>query len=164
MAQSILQSGTVTPGHMAKFVTDGVLADAGVISPQSNVLATLLSADFNSILDQTLQLPNTITAFQITGIIVTNPSTSLTTAVGGFYPTTAKGGTAIVAASQVYSSLTLATKLLACTLSSGGSTTRYSSSNVDVIDGYPTIYFSLSTAQGIASTGDIYVLGNNLSI
>lgn len=158
------QSGTVTPGHLAIWTTDNVIKDGGSVQSANTILAHLLSADFNSILDQPLQLPITITAFQLTGIVITNASLNLTTAVGGFYPTTAKGGTAIVASTQVYSSLTTAAKLLSATLAAAAAATRYSSANMDVIDGYLTMYLSLTTAQGVAATADVYVMGNNLSV
>ncbi len=88
----------------------------------------------------------------------------MTTAVGGFYPTTAKGGTAIVASTQVYSSLTAATKLLEATLAANQAATRFSSANLDVIDGFLTLYLSLTTGQGVDGTADIYILGTDLSI
>jgi len=162
-AQSVKQSGNVTPSHLAVWATDGVLADGGVVSPM-NVLARLIGADFNSTGDQPIQFPQRITAFQLTGIIITNASLSLSAAIGGFYPTVSKGGTAIVANTQVYSSLTTAANLLSATLAAGASTTRYSSANIDQIDGYLTIYLALTTAQGVAATADVYVLGNDLSL
>lgn len=162
-SQSVVQSGSITPGHRVQWITDGVIGDGGVETEGNTILGRLLSADMNSILDQPIQLSNLITAFQITGILICNASMSLTTAAGGFYPTTAKGGTAIVAAGQVYSSLTTAAKALNATLAAGITATRYASGNVDIINGYPTIYFSLTTAQGAAATADIYLLGNNLS-
>ena len=161
---AVLQSGNITPGHVAIWATTGVLADGGPLRSATNVLAYLGSASFNSTADQAIQLPNTITAFQITGILVCNASLDLTTAVGGFYPTTSKGGTAIVANTQVYTSLNAATKLLSCTLAAGGNTTRYSSTNVDNIDGYLTIYLSLTTPQGASCTCDCYVLGTDLTL
>lgn len=162
-SQSVRQSGDITPGHVVIWITDGVIGDGGPLLSATNVLATLLSADANSTADQAIQLPNTITAFSITGIVITNASLSLTTAVGGFYPTTSKGGTAIVANTQVYSSLTTAAKLLNATLAAGGNTTRYTSGNVDNISGYLTIYLSLTTPQGVAGTFDIYLLGSDLT-
>ena len=161
---ALLQSGGITPGNIAIWVTTGVLADGGPLRSATNVLASLGSANFNVTTDQAIQLPNTITAFQISGILVCNASQSLTTAVGGFYPTTAKGGTAIVSSAQAYSSLTTAANLLSCTLAAGGNTTRYSSLNVDNVDGYLTIYLSLSTPQGVECTGDIFLLGTNLTL
>lgn len=164
MGQSVQQSGSVTPGNLAVWITDGVVGDGGPVAAASNVLTTLLSANFNSILDQAIQIPKAVTAFQLTGILITNASLSLTTATGGFYPTTAKGGTAIVAAGQAYSSLTTSAKLLSATLAAGITATRYSSANLDLISGYLTMYLSLTVAQGAACTADIYVLGNNLSV
>ena len=160
---AIQQSGTITPGHLCTWTTDGVIQDGGVLTPANTILARLLGADFNSIADQAIQIPKLVTAFNISAILITNASLSLTTAVGGFYPTTAKGGTAIVANSQVYSSLTAATKLLSATLAANAAATRYSSANVDNISGYLTIYLSLTSAQAVAATADVYIIGSNLS-
>lgn len=156
---SIQQSGLVTPGHLATWVTDNVIGDGGVLGAAQKVLARFGTADFNDTGDQPLLLPVTMTAFMLTGIIVTNSPVSLTAAVGGFYPAASKGGTPIVAASQVYSSLTAQTKLLSCTLAAAVATTRYSRANLTDW----AIYFALTTAQGIAATGDIYAIGIDLS-
>ncbi len=163
MVNPVQQSGSITPNHLVKWITTGAIGDAGEAGIGKPYLGFLPSADMNSILDQGIQIPQAITAFQLTGIIITNASLSLTTAAGGFYPTTAKGGTTIVASTQVYSSLTTANKLLLATLAANQAATRFSSANLDVINGYLTLYLSLTTAQGVASTADIYVLGTDLS-
>ena len=150
------QSGSVTPGHLVRWVTDNVVADGGVAQ---KVIASLFGANFNDTSDQPILIPPTITAFQLTGILVTNASLSLTTAAGGFYPQPSKAGTAIVAAGQVYSSLTDANHLLGCTLAGAVATTRYSVNNLP--NGY--IYFSLTTPQGANATADIFILGTDLS-
>lgn len=156
----IEQSGAVTPGHLAIWTINGVLQDGGPFPGTSErVLARLLSANFNTTDDQQIALPSTITAFQLTRIIVTNANISLTTAVGGFYPDTGKAGSAIVANTQVYSTLTAASKLLNPTITSYGSTTKFTSS---ILTAY-SIYFSLTTAQGVAATGDIYLAGIDLT-
>ena len=154
----VLQTGNVTPGHIALWSANGVLADGGALGASQKVLARA-SCDFNSTADQPLLLPSYITAFMLTGIIVTNASLALTTAVGGFYPAVSKGGTALVANSQVYSSLTAATNLLSCTLTGAVATTRYSRANLASW----AIYLSLTTGQGAAATADCYVLGIDLS-
>lgn len=164
MTNPVQQSGSITPGHLAEWVTTGVIKDSGFARYGSAYLAAISGADFNSTADQIIQFPNTITAFNISAILITNASLSLTTAVGGFYPTTAKGGTAIVANTQVYSSLTTAAKLLSATLAANAATTRYSSSNVDNIDGYLSIYLSLTTAQAVAATADVYIIGTDLTV
>ncbi len=158
---SVLQSGTVTPGHIAQWVTDGVIQDGGTQSP--SVLTSLRGANFNSTSDQPIAIPATITAFQLTSIVITNASISLTTAVGGFYPAALKAGTPIVAATQVYSALTASDKLLAATLASFGTTTRFSSANLGQILGLSNIWLSLTTPQGVSATADVYLIGQNLS-
>lgn len=121
---------------------------------QQMVLGTLRGANFNSTADQAIAINAAVTAFQITGIVVTNCSASLTLAAGGFYPTTSKGGTPIVAAAQLYSALTGATLLLNATVAATPLVTRYTIANV---------YLSLTTAQGGAATCDIYVAGIDLT-
>jgi hypothetical protein len=159
----VLQSGNVTPGHSAIWTTDGVIQDGGGTPAAQRVLASLRSANFNVTTDQPILLPNSINAFQLTGIVVTNASLSLTTAVGGFYPQAAKGGTPIVAASQVYSALTTANALLQATLASFGQNTRFSAANLGSVNGLLAIWLSLTTAQGAAATADVYLLGIDLS-
>jgi hypothetical protein len=162
-AQSVLQSGNVTPGHLASWTTDGVLQDAGGTPASQRVLASLRSANFNITSDQPILLPNSINAFQLTGIVVTNASVSLSSAVGGFYPQAAKAGTPIVSASQAYSALTTAAGLLQVTLASFGQNTRFSAANLGSINGLLAIWFSLTTPQGAGATADIYLTGIDLS-
>lgn len=117
------------------------------------VVGKLIGANMNVTTDQAIPMAAQADKFIITNIIATNPSISLTTAVGGIYTTTAKGGSAIVAAGQVYSALTAAAKYLALTLAG--------SSLTDVYDAavQTNFYFSLTTAQGAAATADIYIYG-----
>ncbi len=161
----ILQSGTITPGHLIVWTTDGVAQDGGPILASQKVLASLRSADFNSTADQPLIIPPAITAFALTGIIVTNASRSLTTAAGGFYPAASKAGTPIVSAAQVYSSLTTAAGLLNVTLAAFGSGTRFSIANLTNPFGTGlAIYLALTTAQGQSPTvADVYAIGMDLT-
>jgi hypothetical protein len=153
---SIVQSGNVTPNHLVSWVAPGVVADGGPsLGASETVLAQLLGANFNTTDDQAIPIVSTITRFCLTRLIVTNPSLSLTTAVGGFYPQPSKGGTAIVANTQVYSTLTAASKLLNPTLTSYGSTTVFDSTILTAF----SLYFALTTPQGVAATGDIYICG-----
>lgn len=153
---SVEQSGNITPGHVAVFTSDDVIQDGGALPGTSEmVLARLLSANMNVTTDQQINLPIAFTKIMLTRILITNASLSLTTAVGGFYPTTSKGGTPIVAASQVYSSLSTAAALLAATLASFGSNNAFSASNLTAW----SLYFALTTPQGAAATADIYICG-----
>ena len=123
------------------------------------VIAKLLGANMNVITDQALalqisdadnQLVTLAGNFILDKIVVTNASISLTTAVGGVYTAVTKGGTAVVAAGQVYTALTASTKFVALTLANSALTDVLNLSN---------LYFSLTTAQGAAATADIYVYG-----
>ena len=158
---SILQSGTITPGHIAAWTTDGVIQDGG--AAPFNVIASLRSANFNITTDQPIIIPQSIVAFQLTGIVITNASVSLTTAQGGFYPAASKGGTPIVASSQAYSALTTANGLVSATLATFGSTTRFSAATLGNINGLLAIWFALTTPQGAGATADVFLIGNNLS-
>jgi hypothetical protein len=120
----------------------------------TRVLGTLRSANFNSTADQPISITSSVLVYQITSIVVTNCSVSLTLAVGGFYPAASKSGTPIIAATQVYSALNSASVLLGATVAATPLVTRYTAS---------TLYFALTTAQGSAATCDIYIVGNDLT-
>jgi hypothetical protein len=159
----VQQSGNITPGHLPVWVAPGVIGDGGAALAAQRVLASLRGANFNTTSDQPIAIPQRVTAFALTGIIVTNASLSLTAAVGGFYPQAAKAGTPIVAAAQAYSTLTTANALLNATLAAFGSGTRFSSANLGTIGGLLNIWFALTTAQPVAATADIYLVGIDLS-
>lgn len=112
------------------------------------LLGKLIGANMNVTTDQAIPITRIGTQkYLITKIFVTNASTSLTNADGGIYTTTSKGGTAIVAAAQVYTALTAATVGLDLTLAVN---------NTYTLD---NLYLSLTGAQGGAATADIYVFG-----
>jgi len=138
----------ITPSAAQTVISSGI--NAGT----SRVLGTLRTANFNVTTDQAI--PISALVYNISAIWITNCTISMTTAAGGFYPTTAKGGTALVANTQVYSALTASTILLAATLNAGAnlSTTRSTTS---------PLYLSLTTAQGSAATCDVYILGQDLT-
>lgn len=109
------------------------------------MIGRLIGANMNSTADQAITLM--AGSWKIEGVYVTTPSLSLTTAAGGFYTSTAKGGTAIVAAGQAYSSLVAATDVLGCTMAATPTITNN------------TMYLSLTTGQGAAATADVFVFG-----
>lgn len=155
----VQQSDNVTPGHLVKWVTDGAIQDGGSPIFAQRVISRIFQADFNSNADQPLLIPSFISAFQLTGIVVTNAAISLTGAVGGFYPQASKAGSPIVAASQVYSLLTGPTLLLQATLTTFAQRARFSIANLPD----QTIYLSLTTPQGAPATADVYLIGIDLS-
>lgn len=151
--QSPAASATTDTTNAAN-ITTGTLTNGRLPVGMQRVLGTLRGANFNSVADQPIVIPASITAFQIASIVVTNCSASLTTAAGGFYPTTAKGGVPIVAAIQAYTALTAATVLLPVTVAATPLVTRYVVS---------TVYLSLTIAQGAPATCDVYVIGVDLT-
>lgn len=112
------------------------------------VIGRLQSANFNSTADQAIPMGFMGTKYIVTKIYVTNASTSLTTAAGGIYTTTAKGGTAVVAAAQTYTALTASTKYMQATLAV----------TADQLTA-TKLYLSLTTAQGSAATADVIIYG-----
>lgn len=119
---------------------------------ESKLLGRLLSANMNATTDQII--PINSQKYTVRRILVTNASINLTTAVGGFYTAASKGGTAIVANSQAYSTLSASTKFLDCTLEAILTTDVRTESK---------LYFSLTTPQGAAATADIYIVGDSLA-
>jgi hypothetical protein len=91
--------------------------------------------------------------FIIRRVIVTNASVSLTTAIGGIYTGAGKTGTALVPASQTYSALTAPSKYM--------DTGQHILTITDMFSNQ-TLFFSLTTPQGVAATADIYIYGDSV--
>jgi len=124
------------------------------IPGEERVLCSIRAANFNSTADQTCVIPASVTAWAPLSMWATNCSASLTLAVGGIYPSPGKGGTPMVAATQVYTAVTGNTIIAPLTLAAGIATTRFT---------IGTVYLSLTTAQGSAATCDFYVMGADLT-
>jgi len=122
------------------------------------LLGSLIAADFNSTADQKITIFSNPSKYIIRRIVVTNASVSLSTAAGGIYTAVSKGGTAVVAAAQAYSTLTGSTLFLDLTLNTSGN------ANITVKSSIPNLYLSLTTAQGAAATADVFVYGDILTL
>lgn len=120
---------------------------------RSQLLWSLTGANMNSTADQAFTKATTFTNYLISEIRAVNVSTSLTLAAGGVYDTASKGGTALVAAGQVYSGLTGSTLGLSLTLAAYALGLRAGAN----------LFLSLTVAQGGAATADLYVFGTPLS-
>lgn len=116
------------------------------------ILGSLSGANFNSTADQAIAM--NASKYVVRRIVVTNASISLTTAAGGIYGNAAKAGTIIVAAAQVYTALTAPAKFLDLTLTAVMGTDTMTNG---------TIYLSLTTAQGVAATADVFVFGEHVA-
>ena len=113
----------------------------------------LLGANMNTAADQPIYISAPTALYSLASIEVSNASVSLLTAAGGIYTAVAKGGAAVVAANQAYSTLTAAAtnaagSTLLLTIATAGSTAYFN---------LGTLYFALTTPQGAAATADIRV-------
>lgn len=118
------------------------------------LLGRIIGANMNVTTDQPFVMTNwaALNKCRITKVTCKNASVSLTTAAGGIYSAASKGGTALVASGQVYSSLTAATLALDLTIASTPGLTVQAA-------GYAPI-LSLTTGQGTAATADFYLFGD----
>jgi len=118
------------------------------------VLFKLVAANFNVTTDQQFVpvggvVPNNYFITRIRAAL--NPAsttTNLTTAAGGIYTAASKGGSAIVASGQAYTTLASLATGLDLTIAAAGAQPLTT-----------TPYLSLTTGQGAAATVDLYILG-----
>lgn len=120
----------------------------------------LLAANFNSTSDQSIIISTPTATWTVDSIEISNPSISLTTAQGGFYSAASKGGVAVVANTQAYTSLTTGSvnatgNAMLATLATAGNTTAFQ--GYGQASKISSLFFSLTTAQGAAATADIRV-------
>lgn len=121
---------------------------------------SLLAANFNSSADQAIYISVPSATYAIDSIAISNPSVSLDTAVGGFYTAASKGGVAVVANTQAYSTLTTndantTGNYMTATLATAGSTTMFN--GYAQANQISVLYLSLTTPQGAAATADVRV-------
>ena len=114
------------------------------------LLGKKTGANMNSTADQAITINSA--NYIIRNIVATNASTSLTLAAGGIYAGASKA-TAVVANTQVYSTLTAASKTVDLTVNALGLSDRRTEG---------TLYLSLTTGQGGAATADIFIFGDRL--
>jgi hypothetical protein len=131
--------------------TDLVAAGCAILNPPpTDLLFTKTGANFNTTADQQLS-PTFLGKYRVKRIVVLNTSVNgMSTAAGGVYTAASKGGSAIVAAGQVYTGLTNALTALELTLALP---------NLVLASGTP-LYLSLTTPQGAPATADVYVYGD----
>lgn len=136
--------------------------DWDVIAPQWNQVGggnsgypcgRIVGANMNSTADQAINIGGW-GKFMVTGITIANASISLTTAAGGIYTATSKGGTAVIASSTTYTSNTTAAKAI------NASSAAAASGDTSLVVPGAVLYLSLTTAQGSAATADITVSCN----
>lgn len=146
-SNGLIVSSTMT----AQDVTD--LKSAGcyqLTPPPTDQIGTLIGANFNVTTDQAINLTINV-KYRPKRIIVLNTSVpGMSTAAGGIYTAASKGGSQIVASTQIYTGLTNALTALELTLNLP---------NLVLVAGTP-LFLSLTTPQGAPATADIYVRGD----
>jgi hypothetical protein len=148
-SNGLIQLSSVQPNDYVS------LLNMGCVQYVPTWLGKLIGANMNVTTDNIIPLlipPST--GFRVTRVTVRNASASLTTAAGGVYTAPAKGGTALVAATQVYSALTGPTLLADLTIAATPGNTVWQAAAV------PNLYLNLTTAQGAAATADVFVYGD----
>ena len=140
---SYQSSDALTPDEQDEMIE---LFNNGMI--KQVMLGKKISANMNTTTDQAIIINSS--NYVIRRILVTNASASLTLGAGGIYTAASKGGTAVVAAGQVYSALTNSAKILDLTLAVTDRRTE------------DTLYLSLTSALGSTATADIYIFGDKL--
>jgi hypothetical protein len=126
---------------------------AGAGPEEGGPIARLIGANMNVTTDQPfVWLIPTPTLWVPRRIVARAASTSLTLAAGGIYSAASKGGTAMVAAAQLYAALTGPTLFLDLTIAAA------------VLSGQAVLtttpILSLTTAQGGAATANFYLFGD----
>src|SRR5215469_5968918 len=100
----VLQSGQVTPQHLASWTTDGVIQDAGVtfVNTLGTYRADVLGINFNAANTDfpiPINLPVGFTRFRINAFFVSGASGTLTTATFGIFTQPGASGVTVVAGS-----------------------------------------------------------------
>ena len=157
MNRGVLQSGSITPGHLASWTADGVIQDAGVTfnNTQSLFRSTITAVNFNLANSDNqilINLPAGYTRWRCNRVAITNPSGALNTATFGLF--TGIGATGI----QIVSSGT------ACTITTNAIDTNNNAQMNNAPNNQNTlalsdtaVYFRLQTPQGNAATADVTV-------
>lgn len=122
---------------------------------QSNQAVRLLGVaqgvNLNVVGDTFLPAIGNPAKFSVTQAILTNASTSLTTAAASIYPQPAAAGTAIVSN-------------VALSAATGATVVKNFTINSTAVQSGTGLYFHVGTAQGAAATADVYVYGYDLTI
>lgn len=150
----IVQNGQITPGHLAAWVTDGVIADAGVQFSNIYGLFSATAKQINFNLANTdnpipIILPSGFTRYRIQHVILSAATAVLSTATCGLFTQPAGAGVAII------------TSGTAITVNQTGSDS-INNMQVFAINNQNTqsfsdalLYFRVQTPQGVAGLGNV---------
>lgn len=154
LAAGLLLALSLATTGAAQTQTQFPTAPWGGFAPGRVQCGWLQSVNFNSTADQIIPISVPSLTYMLDAITIDNASISLTTAQGGFYTAESKGGVAVVANTQAYTTLTAAAvgaagSAMSATIATDGAT--------NALPRAAPLYFSLTTGQGAAATADIRV-------
>lgn len=153
----VLQSGQVTPGHLASWTTDGVVQDSGVSigNTYATFRADVLNVNFNATNQDypvTVNLPAGYTRWRAANIFVSGASGTLTTATCGVFTQAGASGVPIVTSGTA---LTINTNL-SDTNNNFQSFTVNNQNTLSYND--TTVYFRVQNPQGVAATANFTLI------
>ena len=150
----VLQSGQVTPSHLAAWATDGVIQDSGVTFTNTYGMfqSTILQVNFNSTNTDNpipINLPVGFTKYRIHQIILSGATASLSTATCGVFTEESAGGVPIVTTGTAIT----VTQTDSDTNENMQSFTINDQNTMALVD--LMLYFRVQTPQGRAALGNI---------
>jgi hypothetical protein len=143
---------TTTPSQVAVLVpVNTSIKPVEVGANDQRLLAVARAVNVNGVGDAAVMPVINAGVWNITTVLFTNASISLTTALAGLFTAPAAGGTGIVA-NAALSALTGPTVVSARTVTN--TTVAFTGQN---------LYLNVGTAQGAAATMDVFVYGYDLT-
>lgn len=153
---SVLQSGVVTPRHLASWTTDGVIQDAGFAYANTyGMLASIVTGiNFNSTNTDNpipINLPAGYTKYRIHQIIISGATASLSAATCGVFTQEAAAGLQVVATGT------------AITVTQTGGDTNNNMQALVIVDQNTlaltdtTLFFRVQNPQGSPALGNVTV-------
>lgn len=153
---SVVQSGQVTPTHLASWTTDGVLQDSGVTFTNTYGMfsSAVLQINFNSANTDNpipINLPPGYTRYRVHQILLAGATASISTATCGVFTGQGGAGTAVVTSGTAIT----VTQTAGDTNNNMQSLTINDQNTMALID--TTLYFRVQTAQGGAALANVII-------
>lgn len=153
----VLQSGNVTPNHLASWATNGVIQDAGVTftNTYGSFAYSKAQINFNATNSDNallVNLPSGYTRYRIEKILIANATAAINTATCGVFTQEAAAGTAVVTSGTAIT----VTQAVDDTDHNMQSLSINHQDTMSLID--TTLYFRVQTAEGSAALADVTII------
>lgn len=152
----VVQSGVVTPNHLAAWTTDGIIQDAGVtfLNTYGQFVSSLIGINFNAANTDNpinINIPAGYTRYRIDRILIAGATATLVAATVGVFTAQSAAGTAVVTGGSAVT----VSAALADTVNNMQSLAINNQNTMALSDA--TLYFRVQTPQGSAATANISV-------